>query len=84
MNCFTYRVKPYEVTLSIDSELIISNSNYLKMNGSELLDKKNQTYRQYISLVRSFSNRTMIFCSTDVNGETEVEKYVLKSKINDT
>ena len=78
VNCFTFRVKPYEVTWCIDSELIRSNSNYLRMNGSELLDKNNQTYRQYISLERAFSNGTMISCSTDVNGETEVKEYMLK------
>ena len=78
VNCFTFRVKPYEVTWSIDSELIRSNSNYLQTNGSELLDENNQTYRQYISLERAFSNGTMISCSTDVNGETEFEEYMLK------
>ena len=78
VNCFTFRVKPYEITWSIDSELIRSNSNYLQTNGSELLDENNQTYRQYISLERAFSNGTMISCSTDVNGETEFEEYMLK------
>ena len=78
VNCFTFRVKPYEVTWSIDSELITSNSNYLQTNGSELLDENNQTYRQYISLERAFSKRTMISCSTDVNGETEFAEYMLK------
>ena len=78
VNCFTFKVKPYEVTWGIDSELIRSNSNYLRMNGSELLDENSQTYRQYISLERSFSNGTMISCSTDVNGETEFEEYMLK------
>ena len=76
VNCFTFRVKPYEVTWSINSELITPNSNYLKMNRSDLLDRNNQTYRQYISLEGSLSNGTVISCSTDVNGETE--EYVLK------
>ena len=78
VNCFTFRVKPYEVTWSINSGLITPNSNYLKMNGSDLLDRNNQTYRQYISLKGSLSNGTIISCSTDVNGETETEEYVLK------
>ena len=78
VNCFTFRVGPYEVTWSIDSELITPIYNYLRMNGSELLDRNNQTYRQYISLKGSFSNGTIISCSTDVNGETETEEYVLK------
>ena len=78
VNCFTFRVEPYEVSWNIDSELIALNSNYLQMNGSELLDRNNQTFRQYISLEGSFSNGTIISCSTDVNGETRVEEYVLK------
>ena len=78
VNCFTFRVEPYEVNWNIDSELITPNYNYLRMNGSESLDRNNQTYRQYISLEGSFSNGTMISCSTDVNGETAVEEYVLK------
>ena len=78
VNCFTFRVEPYEITLSIDSELITPIYNYLRMNGSELLDRNNKTYRQYISLEGSFSNGTMISCSTDVNGATKVKGYVLK------
>ena len=84
VNCFTFRVNPYQVTWSIGSELITPDSTYLRMNGSELLNSVNQTYRQYISLEGSFSNETIISCSTTVNGETEVEEYVLQGILHDT
>ena len=78
VNCFTFRVKPYQVTWRIDSELITQVHAYLSMNGSELLNSVNQTYRQYISLEGSFSNCTNISCSTTVNEETSIEKYTLQ------
>ena len=78
VNCFTFIVKPYQVTWRIDSELITQDSTYLRMNGSELLNSVNQTYRHYISLNGSFSNGTIISCITTVNGETEVVKYILQ------
>ena len=53
------------------------------MNGSELLNSVNQTYRQYISLEGSFSNGTKV-CGTTVNGETEIEEYVLQGILHDT
>ena len=77
-NCYTFRVEPYQVTWRIGSELIIPDSTYLKMNGSELLPSVNQTYRQYVSLEGSFTNGTIISCSTTVNGETKAEEYVLQ------
>ena len=83
VNCFIFRVKPYQVTWKIDSELITLYSTYLRMNGSELLSSVNQTYRQYISLERSFSNGTKVSCSTTVNGEAEVEEYVLQGILHD-
>ena len=84
MNCYTFRVEPYQVTWRIDSELIKPDFTYLRMNGSELLYGVNQTYKQYISLEGSFSNGTIISCSTTVNGETEVEaKYVLQGILHD-
>ena len=78
VNCFTFRVKPYQVTWRIGSELITQVHAYLSMNGSELLNSINQTYRQYISLKGSFSNGTNISCSTTVNGKTSIEKYLLQ------
>ena len=78
VNCFTFSVKPYQVTWRIESELITPDSTYLKKNGSELLNSVNQTYRHYISLERFFTNGTIISCSTTVNGETEVDEYVLQ------
>ena len=78
VSCFTFRVNPYQVTWKIDSELIKPDSTHLRMNGSELLSSVNQTYRQYISMNGSFTNGTIISCSTTVNGETEVEEYVLQ------
>ena len=78
VNCFAFRVEPYQVTWRIGSELITPDSTYLRMNGSELLNSVNQTYRHYISLNGSFTNGTIISCSITVNGETEVEKYMLQ------
>ena len=78
VNCFTFRVEPYQVTWRISSELITPDSTYLPINGSGLLNSVNQTYRHYISLNGSFSNGTIISCSTTVNEETEVEEYVLQ------
>ena len=82
VNCFTFIVEPYQVTWRIDTELITQDSTYLRMNGSELLNN-DQTYRQYISLEGSFTNGTNISCSTTVNGETEVEEYVLQGMLHD-
>ena len=84
VNCFTVRVDPYQVTWKIDSELITPDSTYLKMIGSEIINSVNQTYRHYISLNGSFSNGTVISCGTTVNGETEVEEYVLQGMLHDT
>ena len=84
VNCFTFRVEPYQVTWRIGSELITPDSTYLRMNGSELLSSVNQTYRQYISLNGSFTNGTKVSCSTTVNGETEVEEYVLQGILHDS
>ena len=83
MNCFTYRVNPYQVTWRISSEIVTRDTTYLRINGSELLNSVNQTYRQYISLNGSFSNGTKVSCSTTVSGETEVEEYVLQGTLYD-
>ena len=71
----------YKVTWNINSELITPGHTSLRMNGSELLSSVNQTYRQYVSLEGSFGNGTRVSCSTTVNGETEVEEYVLKGML---
>ena len=84
VNCFTFRVKSYQVTWRINSELITQVHAYLRMNSSELLSSVNQTYRHYISLNGSFTNGTIISCSTTVNGETGVEEYVLQGMLHDT
>ena len=78
VNCFTFRVEPYQVTWRVGSELITQVHAYLRMNGSELINSVNQTYRNYISLNGSFTNGTNISCSTTVNGETDIEKYILQ------
>ena len=78
VSCYTFRVKPYQVTWRINSKLITPDSTYLKMNCSELLNSVNQTYRHYISLNGSFSNGTILSCGTAVNEETEIEEYVLQ------
>ena len=84
VNCFTFRVKPYQVTWRIGSELITQVHAYLRMNGSEFLNSVNQTYRHYISLNGSFTNGTKVSCSTTVNEEIEVEEYVLQGMLHDT
>ena len=84
VNCFTFRVKSYQVTWRINSKLIIPDSAYLRINGSVLLNNVNQTYRHYISLEGSFTNGTIISCNTTVNGVTEVEEYVLQGILYDT
>ena len=84
VNCFTSRVKPYQVTWRIGSELITQVHAYLRMNGSKLLNSVSHTYRHYISLNGSFTNGTKVSCSTTVNGETEVEEYVLQGILYDT
>ena len=83
VNCFTFRVNLSHVTWKVESELITPDSTYLRMNDSELLSSVNQTYRQYISLEGSFSNGTIISCSTTVNGENEIEEYVLQGILHD-
>ena len=83
VNCFIFRVKPYQVIWRISSEIVTPDSTYLRMNGSELLNSVSQTYRHYISLNGSFSNGTIISCGTTVN-DTEVEEYVLQGILHDT
>ena len=83
VNCSTINVESYKVTWRIDLELITPDTAYLRMNGSELICSKTQTYRQYISLEKTFSNGTIISCSTTVNGETEIEEYVLQGILHD-
>ena len=68
MNCYTFRVEPNQVTWMIGSELI--DSNYQPVNGSQLLDSVDQTYRHYITLNGSFSVGMSISCNTSVNGAT--------------
>ena len=81
VNCFTFRVNPSQVTWKNDSGLITLDSTYLRMNGLELLNSASQTYKQYISLNGSFYNGAKVSCSTTVNGEAEVEEYVLQGTL---
>ena len=76
MNCYTYRVKPNEVVWRIGSELI--DSSYQPVNGSQLLDSVDQTYKHYITLNGSFSVGMSISCNTSVNGATSGLTYELQ------
>ena len=78
MNCYTFRVEPNEVTWRIGSELI--DSNYQQVNGSQLLDSVDQTYRHYITLNGSFSVGMSISCNTSVNGTTSELNYTLQGE----
>ena len=78
VNCYTFRVTSSQVTWSIGSELITPDSSHQPVNGSELLDSANQTYRHYIILNGSFSAGTVISCNTNVNGVSNSENYTLQ------
>ena len=78
MNCYTFRVEPNRVTWRIGSELI--DSSYQPVNGSQLLDSVDQTYRHYISLNGSFSVGMSISCNTNVNGATSGLSYTLQGE----
>ena len=65
MNCYTFRVEPNQVTWRIGSELI--DSSYQAVNGSQIIDSVDQTYRHYITLNGSFSVGMSISCNTRVN-----------------
>ena len=60
------------------SELI--DSSYQPVNGSQLLDSVDQTYRHYITLNGSFSVGMSISCNTSVNGATSSETYELQGE----
>ena len=76
VSCYTFRVEPNEVTWRIGSELI--DSSYQPVNGSQLLDSTNQTYKQYITLNGSFSVGMSISCYTSVNGASSTSTNQLK------
>ena len=76
VNCYTFRVEPDEVTWKIGSELI--DSNYQPVNGSQLLDNVDQTYKHYIRMNGSFSVGMSISCNTSVNGATSSVAYELQ------
>ena len=78
VNCYTFRVKPDQVTWSIDSVSITPDSSYHPVYGSKLLEGTSQTYRHNIIITGSFNNGTTIMCHTTVNGDTETETYVLQ------
>ena len=74
VNCYTFRVKPNHVTWKIHP----SSSNYLPVNGSQLLNSAEMISRHCIILNESISDGTNISCTTTVNGETEIKKYTLQ------
>ena len=74
MNCYTFRVEPNQVTWRIGSELI--DSSYQPVNGSQLLDSVDQTYRHYITLSGSFSVGMSISCNTSVSETTRRLKHM--------
>ena len=78
VNCYTFRVKPYEVTWWIGSELI--DSSYQPVTVSHSLDSIDQTYRHYITLSGSFSVGMSISCNTSVNGATSGLTYELQGQ----
>ena len=86
VNCYTFRVKPNQVTWKINSlsTLIASNFSNQPVNDSKLLNSAEMIYRHYIILNESFSNEanisctTTVSCTTNVNGETEIENYTLQ------
>ena len=79
MNCYTFRVEPNQVTWRIGSELI--DSSYQPINGSQLLDNIDQTYRHYITLNGSFNVGMGISCdAASVNGTISVLTYELEGQ----
>ena len=76
MNCYSVRVEPNQVTWRIGSELI--DSSYQPVNGSQLLDSVDQTYRHYITLNGSFSVGMSLSCNSSVNGITSELSYTLQ------
>ena len=60
------------------SELI--DSSYQPVNGSQLLDSVDQTYRHYNTLNGSFSVGMSISCNTSVSGTTRSETYELQGE----
>ena len=80
VNCYTFRVKPDEVTWMIDSVLITPDSSYQPVNGSLLLDSTDQTYRHYITLTGSFTDGTIVSCNVNVNDNNISKGYTLKGK----
>ena len=92
VNCYTFRVKPNQVTWKINSlsTLIASNFSNQPVNDSELLNSAEMIYRHYIILNESFSNEanisctTTVSCTTNVNGKTEIENYTLQGTTKDS
>ena len=76
VNCYTFRVEPNQVTWRIGSALI--DSSYQSVNGSQLLDSVDQTYRHYITLNGSFNVGMSISCNTSVNKTTSGLNYELQ------
>ena len=87
MNCYTFRVKPDELTWRNGSELIDSSYSQVigsewidqAVNGSQLLDNATQSYcRHYIILNGSFSVGMSISCDAIVNGANSSLNYELQ------
>ena len=56
------------------------DSTYQPVNGSQLLDNVDQTYRHYITLNGSFSVGMSISCDVSVNGATSGLTYELQGQ----
>ena len=78
VNCYTFRVKPNREPKQVTWKINPPSSSYLPVNGSQLLYSAEMIYRHYIILNESFSDGTNITCNTTVNGETEIENYMLQ------
>ena len=81
MNCYTFRVEPNQVTLSIDTVLITPDSSYQPVNNSELLNSAEQIYRHSITLTDLFTNGTNISCSVSI-GEISSYHYLLQGNLS--
>ena len=78
VNCYTFSVQPSQVTWKIGSSELITS--YQPVNGSEILESVDQTYRHYIRLNGSFNVGKTISCNANVNGEESAENYQLKGE----
>ena len=74
LNCFTSRVKPSEIIWSFQTP-------GTQVEGSELLDETNMTYRHYIQVTGTFIAGIQASCNYIVNGQTDSINYSLQGLI---